>query len=145
MISIDKVNALIIEKIQAVLPKVSFTAQEKLEEIERPAFKLVLDEVQSERFSPAMVRRVFPVELDYFAKDVLRPKLECLEILEKIEPVLLGLAEKIKANLVSADGVIFVEFEVTQIDELAVGDEDPGAVGSGEDMEKLEMEEELWQ
>ena len=145
MISIDKVNALIIEKIQAVLPKVPFTAQEKLEEIERPAFKLVLDEVQSERFSPAMVRRVFPVELDYFAKDVLRPKLECFEVLEKIEPVLLGLAEKIKANLISLDGVIFIEFEVVQIDALAVGDEDPGAVGSGEDMEKLEMEEELWQ
>ena len=54
-------------------------------------------------------------------------------------------AEKIKANLISLDGVIFIEFEVVQIDALAVGDEDPGAVGSGEDMETLEMEEELWQ
>ena len=36
MITIDKINAMIIERVRTVYPNIPFTAQEKLEEIERP-------------------------------------------------------------------------------------------------------------
>ena len=88
MITIDKINAMIIERVRTVYPNIPFTAQEKLEEIERPAFKLIIDELQSEKFAGNMVRRTFPVELVYFAKDKLRPKLECFDVYEKVEPAL---------------------------------------------------------
>ena len=146
MITIDKINAMIIERVRTVYPNIPFTAQEKLEEIERPAFKLIIDGLQSEKFAGNMVRRTFPVELVYFAKDKLRPKLECFDVYEKVEPALYALADKLKAELISADGVLTADFDVTQIDEITIIDEDPDSIGSGEDMEILNTEvNDQWQ
>ena len=139
MTSIDKVNASVIGKVQAVCPGIPFTAQEKLEEITRPAFKLILDEVRSERCATGMIRRVYPVELVYFASDIQRPKLECLEIYEKIESTLLEYGA-LKASVDSQRAVLAIDFEVVQID-MTDDFEDDNEIGSGEDMENLDMEE----
>lgn len=139
MTSIDKVNASVIGDIQAILPEIPFTAQEKLEEITRPAFKLILDEIRSERLATDMIRRVYPVELVYFASDIQRPKLECLEIYEKIEGTLLRFGE-LKATVDSQRAVLAIDFEVTQTDTTDDFETDD-SIGSGENMENLEMEE----
>ena len=142
MISIDKINADIIARVKTVFPDVPFTAQEKLEEIKRPAFKLILDEIKSERYSLGTVERKFPVELAYFAADKTRPKLECLSVYEKLEPVLFVLCDKLDAGINSADAVLAVDFEISEIGDFG-GDGIGFDQGSGEDMEILDYTEEL--
>ncbi len=140
MISIDKINADVISRIQKVYPKIPFTAQEKLEEIKRPAFKLILDEIKSERYTIGSAKRTFPVELVYFAEDKQRPKLECLKVYETLEATLFTLCDSLSASVNSDDAVLIVDFELTETG-------DCGGVGfgenSGEDMEYLDYTEDL--
>ncbi|MCI8387027.1 MAG: hypothetical protein HFE63_00990 [Clostridiales bacterium] len=140
MISIDRINAGIIENIRKIYPDIPFTAQEKIEEIRRPAFKLILDEIKAERYTIGSVRRVFPVELVYFASDVQRPKLECLEVYEKLEPLLFKFADKVEANVNSTDAVLVMDLEIAETGELGDVDiyPDSGEYYSG-DMETLEI------
>lgn len=141
MISIDKLNAEIISKVREVFPEIEFTAQEKLEDIKRPSFKLILDEISSERYTTDMIKRTFPVELVYFAKDLIRPKLECIGVYERLEGALLDFTDNLKSSVSSADAVLAVDFDITQIDQIsAFAADDPDEIGSGENMEILELE-----
>ena len=141
MISIDKLNAEIISKVREVYPEIEFTAQEKLEDIKRPSFKLILDEISSERYATDMVKRTFPVELVYFAKDLIRPKLECIGVYERLEGALLDFTDSLKSSVSSADAVLAVDFDITQIDQISTfAADDPDETGSGEKMETLELE-----
>lgn len=141
MISIDKLNAEIISKVREVYPEIEFTAQEKLEDIKRPSFKLILDEISSERYTTDMVKRTFPVELVYFAKDLIRPKLECIGVYERLEGALLAFADSLKSSINSSEAVLAVDFDITQIDQISVfAADDPDEIGSGENMETLELE-----
>ncbi len=142
MITIDKINANVIACVQKVYPEIAFTAQEKLEEIARPAFKLILDEIKSERYTIGSVKRTFPVELVYFAKDKQRPKLECLEVYEALEPTLFSLCDNLSANVDSEDAVLIIDFELTEIGDFGgsgIGFDE----GSGEDMKYLDYTEDL--
>ncbi len=142
MISINKINAAIISCIKAEFPKVEFTAQEKLEEIKRPAFKLILDEIKTERYTAGSVKRTFPIELVYFAKDKQRPKIECLDTYEKLEPTLFKFCDNIAAAVNSEDAVLIIDFEISEIG--GFGTEDIGFdEGSGENMEILDYTEEI--
>ena len=141
MISIDRLNAEIISKVREVFPETEFTAQEKLEEIKRPSFKLILDEIRTERYATDMIKRTFPVELVYFAKDLTRPKLECIGVYERLEGTLLAFGDSLKSSISSSDAVLAVDFDITQIDEISTfAADDPDETGSGENMETLELE-----
>lgn len=141
MISIDKLNAEIISKVREVYPEIEFTAQEKLEDIKRPSFKLILDEISSERYTTDMVKRTFPVELVYFAKDLVRPKLECIGVYERLEGTLIAFGDSLKSSINSSEAVLAVDFDITQIDQISVfAADDPDEIGSGENMETLELE-----
>lgn len=141
MISIDKLNAEIISKVREVYPEIEFTAQEKLEDIKRPSFKLILDEISSERYATDMVKRTFPVELVYFAKDLIRPKLECIGVYERLEGALLDFTDSLKSSINCSEAVLAVDFDITQIDQIsAFAADDPDEIGSGEKMETLELE-----
>lgn len=142
MISINKINADVISRIKAEFPKVEFTAQEKLEEIRRPAFKLILDEIKTERYTAGSVKRTFPVELVYFAKDKQRPKIECLDTYEKLELALFEFCDSITAAVNSEEAVLIIDFEISEIG--GFGAEGIGFdEGSGEDMEFLDYTEEI--
>ena len=141
MISIDKLNAEIISKVCEVYPEIEFTAQEKLEDIKRPSFKLILDEISSERYTTDMVKRTFPVELVYFAKDLIRPKLECIGVYERLEGTLLAFGDSLKSSINCSEAVLAVDFDITQIDQISVfAADDPDETGSGENMDTLELE-----
>lgn len=140
MISIDNINADVISRIQKIYPKIPFTAQEKLEEIKRPAFKLILDEIKSERYTIGSVKRTFPVELVYFAVDKQRPKLECLKVYEKLEATLFALCDSVGASVNSDDAVLIVDFELTEIGDFSGDGFDES---NGEDMEYLDYTEDI--
>ena len=155
MISIEKINANIIAQIKQIYPDIEFTAQEKLEEIVRPAFKLILDEIKSERYTIGAVKRTFPVELVYFAENIQRPKIECLGVYEKLEPTLFMLCDNIEVSVNSGDAVLIVDFEVPEIgglwdDDFTFNGEDNDSNedaclegGSRESMEFLDYTEEI--
>ena len=138
MTSVETVNVQIISKIMAAFPNIPFTAQEKLEEIARPAFKLILDEIKSKRYTSEYAQRTYPVELAYFAADKERPKIECLALYEQLEPVLYGMTDEIASTLVSSDAVLVMEFGVTDTVSIPAVDS-----SSGENIETLNLMEEL--
>jgi len=138
MTSIETVNVQIISKIMAAFPNIPFTAQEKLEEIARPAFKLVLNEIKSKRYVSEYAQRTYPIELAYFAAEKERPKIECLTLYEQIEPILYGMTDEIASTLVSSDAVLVMEFEVTDTVSIPAVDS-----SSGENIETLNLMEEL--
>jgi len=138
MTNSEAINIQIISKIMAVFPSIQFTAQEDIETIARPAFKLILDEIKSERYASEYVRRTYPVKLVYFAADKERPKIECLTIFEQLEPTLYDMTDKISSIIYSTDAVLEISFDVA--DTILV----PAPTGdTGEDIETLDLMEEL--
>ena len=137
MTSIEKVNEQIITQVKTAFPNISFTAQEKLEDITRPAFKVILDEIKSERYT-GYAQRTYPVQLIYFAADMQRPKSECLAVYERLEPALYGITNKIESGIGLKEAVLVTEFEIVDHVELTALSDD-----TGEDIENLELMEEL--
>ena len=137
MTPVEKVNEQIISNIKAEFPTIPFTAQEKLEDIARPAFKVVLDEIKSERCA-SYAQRTYPVVLVYFAVDKIRPKSECLAIYERLEPILYGMTDKIETEIDSQDAVLIAGFNVVDTVELTLRETD-----TGEEIENLELMEEI--
>lgn len=138
MTSVETVNVQIISKIMAAFPDISFTAQEKIEEITRPAFKLILDKIESTRYTSGDAIRTYPVELIYYASEKQRPKIECLSVYEQLEPVLYELTNKISSGIDSTAAVMVMEFDVTDTISIPAIDS-----SSGEDIETLNLMEEL--
>lgn len=137
MISIETINADIIAQIKAAFPAIPFPAQEDIEKITRPAFKLILDEIKSERYSSGSVKRIYPVELVYFAADKQRPKIECLGIYEQLEPILYKTVDKLDASIDSQNAILMVDFEILEIGELTA------AADTTENIQTLEIMEDL--
>ena len=137
MTSIEKVNAQIISKIMAAFPAIPCTAHEKIEEIARPAFKVILDEIKSERYT-GYIQRTYPVRVVYFAVSKERPKSECLNIYEQLEPVIYEMTNKTESGINSQEAVLVIEFDVTDTVTLTEPSGD-----TGEDIENLELMEEI--
>ena len=138
MTSIEKVNEDIITRVKTAFPSVSFIAPEKFEEITRPSFKVIIDEIKSERNAAGYAKRIYPVQLVYFAVEKSRPKNECLAIYDRLEPALYSITNKIAAGIDYADAVLVTEFEIEDYVGLSAPSDD-----TGEDIENLELMEEL--
>ena len=137
MTPVEKINAQIVSKIMTAFPAIPFTAPEELEKIARPSFKVILDEIKSERYA-GYARRTYPVTLVYFAENTLRPKSECLAVYERLESVLYGMTDKIETGIDSQEAVFIAGFDVMDTVVLAAPDG-----STGEDIENLELMEEL--
>lgn len=134
---VETINAQIISKIMAAFPAIPFTAQEKLEDIVRPAFKVILDEIKSERYA-GYIRRIYPVRVAYFAANLQRPKSECFDVYERLEPVLFDMTDKAECGINLQEATFIADFNV--LDAIALTAPDGS---TGEDIENLELMEEL--
>lgn len=139
MTSIEAINAAVIAAVKKVFPAIPFTAQEKLETIERPSFKLILDEIKTARVASGLAERVYPVELIYFAEDKARPKSECLAVYDKLWAVLLNYTDSFDSEINSDSALMAIDFELAETAEIP----ETESVGKDEDMETLFIQEDL--
>ncbi len=88
--TIEQRNKNIVSLLNEFFPKIILEAEEKIEDINRPCFKVMLGDTTLTQVNGDYFERTIPVQIVYFAKDTAKPKLECLKIQQQIEALLMA-------------------------------------------------------
>lgn len=87
--TIEQRNKNIVSLLNEFFPKIILEAEEKIEDINRPCFKVMLGDTTLTQVNGDYFERTIPVQIVYFAENKEKPKLECLKIQQQTEALLM--------------------------------------------------------